>query len=79
MRSLDILCIIAAVAVSLAWPIVASADDQLEVVDFGPGQDGYLPDEGSHSPPWMGLAFGLLALAVILAPAFKNARRTHLN
>jgi len=29
--------------------------------------------------PWIGLAFGLLSVAVILAPAFKSARRTHLN
>ena len=95
MRSINILCIIAAVAALPAWPVAALADDEaiaaaddeavaspedvIEVMEFAPGRDGYLPKGGAYSAPWMGLAFGLLAVAVILAPAFKSARRTHLN
>ena len=119
MRSINILCIIAAVAALSAWPVAAPADDEpaaltddgpavaaddepaaaiddepaaladeqvvpspedvMEVTEFAPGRDGYLPKEGSYSPPWMGLAFGLLSVAVILATAFKSARRTHLD
>lgn len=103
MRSINILCIIAAVAALSAWPVAALADDEpvalvdddpaaaadeqvvaspedvMEVIEFAPGRDGYLPKEGSYSPPWMGLAFGLLSVAVILATAFKSARRTHLD
>jgi len=111
MRSINILCIIAAVAALLAWPVTALADDEpaaladdepaaladdepaaaadeqvvaspedvMEVMEFAPGRDGYLPKEGSYSPPWMGLVFGLLSVAVILATAFKSARRTHLD
>jgi len=111
MRSINILCIIAAVAALPAWPVaalgddepatlandepvaatddepaapadeqvVASPEDVIEVMEFAPGRDGYLPKGGSYSPPWMGLAFGLLSVGLILAPAFKSARRTHLN
>ena len=127
MRSINILCIIAAVAALSAWPVAALADDEpaaatddgpaamaddgpaaatddgpaamaddgpgaaaneqviaspedvMEVMEFAPGRDGYLPKEGSYSPPWMGLVFGLLSVAVILATAFKSARRTHLD
>ncbi len=79
MRTPKIIYIIVIVAL-VAWPAMALADGPVELKEFVAGRDGYLPDEsGQYSVPWMALLIGLLSVAVVLAPAFKNARRTHLD
>ena len=73
-----IICIIVIVAL-VAWPAMALAEGPVEVKEFASGRDGYLPRDGRYSVPWMALLIGLLSIAVVVAPAFKNARRTHLD
>lgn len=79
MRTPTIIYIIVIVAL-VAWPAMALADGPVELREFGAGRDGYMAeDSGQYSVPWMALFIGLLSVAVVLAPAFKNARRTHLD
>jgi len=79
MRTSSVICIIAAVVAFLAWPIAAIASDDIEVREFGTGKDGYWPVEGRYSPPWIAILFGPVLVVLVLAPAFKDARRSHLN
>jgi hypothetical protein len=60
----------------LVLPAVAKA---VETMVYSVGEDGYLPPSGNYSPPWVAVLTALLAVIVILAPAFKNSRRTHLD
>lgn len=78
MRTPKIICIVVIVAL-VAWPAMALADGPVEVREYGAGRDGYLPKSGGYSVSWSALFIGLLSMAVVLAPAFKNARRTHLD
>ena len=73
------ICLIVAAALLLVGPVAALAGDAGDVKEFRPGRDGYMPKEARYQPPWVAIAFGLIAPAAILAPAFKSARRTHLN
>jgi len=76
MNTLGVIVMIAAL---LIWPIVASADDVIDSKEFSPGQDGHLVPDDRVPLPWVAIFLGLLSIVVILAPAFKDARRTHLD
>jgi len=41
--------------------------------------DGYYSPDLDYSPPWLSTLYALVATAAICVPAFKNARRTHLD
>ena len=79
MRTSRVICIIVTVVAFLAWPIAAVAGDDIELMEFGAGKDGYWPAEGRYSPPWVAILFGPILVVLVLAPAFKDARRSHLN
>lgn len=79
MRILNILGVAAILAVLIAWPVIALASDAIDSEEIAPGRDGYRPPDTPHSLPWLAIFLGMLSIVVILAPAFKNARRTHLD
>ena len=79
MRILNILGVAAIVIVLVAWPVIALANDAIDSEEIASGRDGYRPSDTPHSLPWLAIFLGMLSIVVILAPAFKNARRTHLD
>ena len=72
-------------AVIGAAPCLTWADDEVppyEAREFAnpqPGQDGYWPADPDFSASWLGYLYVLVAAALILLPAFKTSRRTHLD
>lgn len=71
------------VVVLVTAPVMGDEKDKdippFRVVTFEVRADGYWPKDPDPSPAWLSYLYGLVAVAVILAPAFKNARRTHLD
>jgi hypothetical protein len=46
----------------------------------GDVNDGFAPKEKvASSPAWLGYVLAVVAIGVVLAPVFKNARRSHLD
>ena len=69
-------------AVIAAAPCLAWAQDEVppyEAREFAPGKDGYWPADTDFSASWMGYLYVLVAAALVLVPAFKASRRTHLD
>jgi hypothetical protein len=54
--------------------------DELVVVSGADGgADGFTLPEDARGAPWGGLLWSLVAIAVVLAPVFVSARRSHLD
>ena len=58
-----------------------SADDDDDTAPFGDqDHDGYTPEDDYKGPGgFLAYVYMILAFAFVLAPAFKNAKRTHLD
>jgi len=41
--------------------------------------DGYYSPELDYSPPWLSILYALVGTVAVCVPAFKNAKRTHLD
>ena len=70
----------------LAATCVARNDDEpvppFVTHEFDPYEDmndGYLPEKPDFSQAWLAYGYLLLAGGLIMAPAFKSSRRTHLD
>jgi hypothetical protein len=60
--------------------VVATANASAAVVEtFEVGRDGFKPPEEQMAVPWAAMMLGLLALIVVLGPAFLSAKRSHLD
>ncbi|HDZ20050.1 hypothetical protein LCGC14_0095800 [marine sediment metagenome] len=71
------------VVVLLTAPVMGANKDKdippFRVMAFEVRMDGYWPRDPDPSPAWLSYLYGPLAVVVILAPAFRNSRRTHLD
>jgi len=69
----------------LAGPVWAQDEAEppappFEVHEFEPGADGHLSQEEPGGPgSWLAVLYAIGALGLVVGPAFKDAKRTHLD
>ena len=69
----------------MAAPCVAQDDDEappfvsMEYDPYEGMNDGYLPQKPDFAQAWLAYVYLLLAGGLVMAPAFKSSRRTHLD
>jgi hypothetical protein len=66
-------------AVVLVLLTIVSGIAAAEVETFEVGRDGYSPPGEQVAVPWPAMMLALLALIVVLGPAFLSSRRSHLD